>query len=1135
MTQVNQFNINELRQLFQRKGYVWYEDGKLNIIGVRNSIPGKLNTNSFNDWILVIYNNAGRYEYYQYAATTDPGLTYSLAGRGPEDLRGVSQLIPGQYVNVYKIDLHRGQYEALCQRNGKVKIWRDGNKNNILDNSGPGVIVEESNDLGINIHRANASGTTLAVNNYSAGCQVFKTAGDFYQFMNIVRSKRTLHRELFTYTLLESVELTQVPPSQNAVIPASTLYSRADGAAVPRLSTRRSRSTTTTNITPYISSIESFHPNIQYELTRRRLAGNTIHSHTPFVKLTSLMYVSGSNLLSGQHKSAWCPTLGVHDRQDLKFEDIYLGQGTSKRSIVGYATSTTGRVPIVVTEEDVQLDQPNIPPPGITSIITERSTTGPMGVRGGLFKATIKITAYSVGQLNALMKYFMRPATRVVLEYGRLASDQNPEDIEPYNWTFDKQGNIRTDSSVINDSEDGFKKLITLESSQTAFIEKYVYRNNGNYEIFIGYVVKFGLKYGKNNTYEIELTVHSVQQFEIPSKYTGAKPLCRTGTSVSDPECKVTDVHEYFDDAASRKTNSLQYLLTKVITDDSSEISKEWISHVVPIATTNATDGGNQSTGANNPDAGTGIGGYFVSWKFFVNVILNDKNYGLMSLFGNNSVENETYLRSNFIKPLGDRGTQPSSDRNLLLADEVAYNPALRSTNPGVMLIYNSGQQELYDATFEYVNVLAEAVRRAEQTGTTPPTNFSDSSIFGKIVGNQDVGDFKSDGDTSFLSNGVWINTNAIKQAFTAADTVSAGISNLLGYMNASVSGYWNLQLISNDTSRPGMHVIDTLPKFPENTQTVSDLDAMDESSITRTDDPKLQLEGFTGEKKTIQVSSTESIQINRPKYLYMFNRKTKQLTDDDLGSELLDINISFDLPQVIAVQAIANIGGVAQRGTINAIDINELQSLSLIPEIYATCSAATTTGTCPDDVRVEVTAASLNPPTQRPEFLGGAAPSPSATLLTTGFSPFSGGFGSTEALTTQFEERTATAKALVTQNPNGVAAVREYGYLGQAIQLIELNPPKMLKALDSNSGGTGTRDKVHPFNSSNLTKSIVDLTMPGIGGIQLFQTFAVDRVPQILKRGVYIVTKIVHEFNLQTGWITKVQGRFRYRPQNEE
>jgi len=678
--------------------------------------------------------------------------------------------------------------------------------------------------------------------------------------------------------------------------------------------------------------------------------------------------------------------------------------------------------------------------------------------------------------------------------------------------------------------------LITLESSQTAFIEKYVYRNFGNYEIFIGYVVKFGLKYGKNNTYEIELTVHSVQQFEIPSKYTGAKPLCRTGTSVDDPECKVTDVHEYFDDAASRKTNSLQYLLTKVITDDGSEISSEWISHVVPIATTNATGGGNQPTGANNPDTGTGIGGYFVSWKFFVNVILNDKNYGLMSLFANNGVENETYLRSNFIKPMGDRGTQPSPDRNLLLANEVAYNPALRSTNPGVMLIYNSGQQELYDATFEYVNVLAEALRRSEETGTTPPTNFSDSSIFGKIVGNQDVGDFKSTGDTSFLSNGVWINTNAIKQAFTAADTVSTGINNLLGYMNASVNGYWNLQLISNDTSRPGMHVIDTLPKFSENTQTVSDLDTIDETSITRTDDPKLQLEEFMGEKKTIQISNTEAIQINRPKYLYMFNRKTKQLTDDDLGSELLDINISFDLPQVIAVQAIANIGGVAQRGTINAIDINELKTLSLIPQIYATCRGVTTTGTCPDDVRVEVTAATLNPQSQRPEFLGGPAPAAPTGVLTTGFNPFDVEFGSPETtVTRQLEERKTAAQTLITQNPNGVAAVREYGNLGQAIQLVELNPPKMLKALDSNSGGSGTKDKVHPFNSSNLTKSIVDLTMPGIGGIQLFQTFAVDRVPQILKRGVYMVTKIAHEFTLQSGWVTKIQGRFRYRPQNDD
>ena len=70
-----------------------------------------------------------------------------------------------------------------------------------------------------------------------------------------------------------------------------------------------------------------------------------------------------------------------------------------------------------------------------------------------------------------------------------------------------------------------------------------------------------------------------------------------------------------------------------------------------------------------------------------------------------------------------------------------------------------------------------------------------------------------------------------------------------------------------------------------------------------------------------------------------------------------------------------------------------------------------------------------------------------------------------------------------------------------------------------------------HAFNSSNLTKTVVDVTLPGIGGINLFQSFLVDRVPSIIDRGFYVVTKITHEFTVQNGWITKIQGRFRYRP----
>jgi len=106
--------------------------------------------------------------------------------------------------------------------------------------------------------------------------------------------------------------------------------------------------------------------------------------------------------------------------------------------------------------------------------------------------------------------------------------------------------------------------------------------------------------------------------------------------------------------------------------------------------------------------------------------------------------------------------------------------------------------------------------------------------------------------------------------------------------------------------------------------------------------------------------------------------------------------------------------------------------------------------------------------------------------------------------------------------NPNLVGTIREYADLGTALELIEINPSRMMKQLnlDSRNAETGrSRPSAHAFNSSNLTKTVVDVTIPGIGGINLFQSFLVDRIPSIIKKGFYVVTKVVHEFNVQSGW----------------
>ena len=55
------------------------------------------------------------------------------------------------FTKLIHIEKNKKGHEALCQR-GKVKVWRDNNKDNILDWEGE---IDTGENFGINIHRAN--------------------------------------------------------------------------------------------------------------------------------------------------------------------------------------------------------------------------------------------------------------------------------------------------------------------------------------------------------------------------------------------------------------------------------------------------------------------------------------------------------------------------------------------------------------------------------------------------------------------------------------------------------------------------------------------------------------------------------------------------------------------------------------------------------------------------------------------------------------------------------------------------------------------------------------------------------------------------------------------------------------------
>lgn len=187
--------LGKLRAILRHKKFALYtRPYELNIVGLRGS---NTISNRFDDEIHVFYKvKAFKWNYHVYKATTDPG-TFWL--ENPMQPQGTAILAEGQYVNAYRLGLHRGEYEALVQQK-PVTIIRDYDRNAKLDFFNG---TKTTGLYGIDIHRASRTGTTKTVDKYSAGCQVFENAEAFQQFLQLCERQRQLYGNNFTYTLID--------------------------------------------------------------------------------------------------------------------------------------------------------------------------------------------------------------------------------------------------------------------------------------------------------------------------------------------------------------------------------------------------------------------------------------------------------------------------------------------------------------------------------------------------------------------------------------------------------------------------------------------------------------------------------------------------------------------------------------------------------------------------------------------------------------------------------------------------------------------------------------------------------------------------------------------------------------------
>lgn len=165
----------------------------LNLFGIRD----EGNVNRFNDTLIVYWFDENN-QIHTYSPTrgftTDPGFKSLTA---PVNKNGCAILKEGWYRRLWIKGLHHGKYSALVQAS-PCTVYRDNDKDKTLDMNDKKV---ETGMFGINMHRANEKYDSTIVENWSAGCQVWASPGEFSYFMKLVNKANDCGQKYFSYFL----------------------------------------------------------------------------------------------------------------------------------------------------------------------------------------------------------------------------------------------------------------------------------------------------------------------------------------------------------------------------------------------------------------------------------------------------------------------------------------------------------------------------------------------------------------------------------------------------------------------------------------------------------------------------------------------------------------------------------------------------------------------------------------------------------------------------------------------------------------------------------------------------------------------------------------------------------------------
>jgi phage baseplate assembly protein gpV len=197
-TEEGNSELSKIIKAMQTAGYIIYDRPyELNIVGVRKWYNGDKVPNTYDDDMNVFYkDDQNIWIHKRTKISTIPGKYYFDKPNNP---KGTGILMPAQYKNSFTLGTYSTHGYAL-RPILKQHAFRDNNKNGFIN------LEQTTMDVGNHamlIHAGAMPGAkSTYVNNWSAGCQVFKNSASHKIFFDMCLKHKDLYGNKFTYTLM---------------------------------------------------------------------------------------------------------------------------------------------------------------------------------------------------------------------------------------------------------------------------------------------------------------------------------------------------------------------------------------------------------------------------------------------------------------------------------------------------------------------------------------------------------------------------------------------------------------------------------------------------------------------------------------------------------------------------------------------------------------------------------------------------------------------------------------------------------------------------------------------------------------------------------------------------------------------